>query len=429
MVVTAGGASAYLATKLPKSAAGNHAEPGKGGQDTPAEEKVKRVGPDAVVLTPDTRAKMGLRTTLVLSPSHFIRLPAFQGVLALDNERLSRVRARFAGEVMDVGRSGDDPSATTVQVGDPVRKGDLLAVVWSKDLGEKKSELVDALSKLKLDQDNLARYRTLTEGVIAAKQIREAEAAVRASEIAVAKAEATLRAWRLGDEEIKAIIAGADKLGTPEARREWARDRTWAKVEVRAPRDGVILEKNVAVGDIVDTTADLFKIGDLTQLAVWVHVHEEDLAILQALPKPVHWTVALAAQPGVSFPGTVGRVGSVIDPVQHTALVSGRVENPDGVLMAGQFVTVTVEAPPSSGEVELPALAVVDDGRESLVFVQPDPKEERFVRRPVQVLRRFRDVVFVRATAGGPVPGNLVATSGGLLLRGAMDQQAVVAAR
>src|SRR5262249_50488435 len=171
-------------------------------------------------------------------------------------------------------------------------KGDLLAVVWSKDLGEKKSELVDALSKLRLDRDNLARYQSLTDGIIAQKQVREAEAAVRSSEIAVAKAEATLRAWRLAEAEIQAIVADANKLGSPEARREWAKDRTWAQVEVRAALDGVILEKNVAVGDIVDTIATLFVIGDLSQLTVWAHVYEEDLALLQALPQPIQWTVS-----------------------------------------------------------------------------------------------------------------------------------------
>lgn len=425
LVIGAGGAAAYVATNLPKSSGGHAPTADLLGVEPVSPEKLTRVGQDTIILPAATSLKMGLQTTTVTQSTHPTCLSAFQGVLALDNERLSRVRSRFAGEVVELGHAAGDSAGSTVQVGDPVRKGDLLAVVWSKDLGEKKSELVDALSKLKLDQDNLARYRSLTAGIVAAKQIREAEAAVRSSEIAVAKAEATLRAWRLGDEEIQVIIANAEKLSDPEARREWAKDPTWAKVEVRASLDGVILEKNVVVGDIVDTTADLFKIGDMSQLAVWAHVYEEDLAALQALPRPIRWTVALSSQPGVTFPGTLGRIGSVIDPAQHTALVSGRVENPDGALRAGQFVTVTVEVPAAEGELGLPAAAVVEDGRESILFVQPDPTDYRFVRHSVRVTRRFRDVVYIRVADGGPLPGNRVVTSGALLLRDAMDQQVI----
>lgn len=436
-VLMAGGAAAYMAGTMSKSAAGHSPEAGPAGREPAPVEKVKRDGLDAVVLPANTAAKMGLQTATARYPTRPIRLPPFQGVLALDNDRLSRVRCRFAGEVVEIrssplttlpaGERGE--KAPSFQVGDPVRKGDLLAVVWSKDLGEKKSELVDALSRLRLDRDNLARYMSLTEGVIALKQIREAEAAVRSSAIAAARAEATLRAWRLSENEIQALLADASKLSSPEARREWAKDRTWAQVEVRAPLDGVILEKNVAAGDMVDTTADLFKIGDLSHLTVWAHVYEEDLVLLQVLPRPIGWAVTLPSQPGTTFPGTLARVGAMIDPAQHTALVSGRVENPSGSLKAGQHVTVTVELPPPSGEIELPAAAVVEDGRESVVFVQPDPREPRFVRRPVSVLRRFREEIYVRAAKSRVQAGNRVVTTGALLLRDAMDQLPALAAQ
>ena len=46
-------------------------------------------------------------------------------------------------------------------------------------------------------------------------------------------------------------------------------------------------------------------------------------------------------------------------------------------------VTVTVELDAAKGEVEVPAEAVVEDGRESFVFVRADPSGDTFVRRPV----------------------------------------------
>src|SRR5439155_9814415 len=141
----------------------------------------------------------------------------------------------------------------------------------------------------------------------------------------------------------------------------------------------VLLEKNVTVGDLIDTSADLFKMASLDQLAVWVHVYEEDLPTLQKLPKPIKWTIRLPGQSKV-YNETIEQIGAVIDPNQHTALLSGSIDNSDGALRIGQFVTATIDVPATGYEVEVPTTALVEDGRESIVFVQPDPNQPRFER-------------------------------------------------
>src|SRR5207237_5911015 len=68
---------------------------------------------------------------------------------------------------------------------------------------------------------------------------------------------------------------------------EW---RRWARVEVRAPIDGTILEKNVALGQLVDNSSSstpLYIIGDLSRLSVWANLYEEDIPALLALPRPI----------------------------------------------------------------------------------------------------------------------------------------------
>jgi cobalt-zinc-cadmium efflux system membrane fusion protein len=429
-VVVTGGSAAFLATKTPTAAA---PPPDRGEKER---EGIRRAGKDGVLVPEAIARNMGLKTAEVSAAVRPIPLPPLQGVLALDTDRLSRVHTRFAGEVAALGTREEaaEPSLSTepaaapaprpVRVGDPVRKGDLLAVVWSKDLGEKKSELVDAASKLRADELTLRRLQGGDkEGFVAERSVRDAERAVESDRVAVERAERTLRSWRLTDAEIAAVRAEADRLRDAGGKKA-ADPADWARVEVRAPLDGVILEKNVTAGDIVDTSADLFKVGDLSHLMVWAHVYEEDLPLLQGLPKPVRWTVRMPSRPGVEFAGRLESVGAVIDPNQHTALVTGRVENPAGELKVGQFVTATVALPPPAGEVELPADAVVEDGRESVVFVARPGEAGRFDRTPVRVARRFRDSVCVRA-GGGVKPGDRVVTGGALLLRDAMDQQPV----
>src|SRR5205085_6700849 len=105
-------------------------------------------GPEPTVrLPPEAVGRLGLTTCEVRAapPPPPLQLP---GTLLLDANHLARVRSRFAGEVVEVG-----PPGGAVRLGGKVKKEQLLAVVWSKDLGEKKSELADALSRLRLDEE------------------------------------------------------------------------------------------------------------------------------------------------------------------------------------------------------------------------------------------------------------------------------------
>lgn len=437
-VVAAGGSAAWMAHSGQQATAAPAAEP-------PKAERISRLDADRIAVPAGVADRLRLKTAAVVpaEPSSF---PPFQGVLALDNNTLQRPHTRFAGEVVELGsvtvsRSAYQFSEVThpVQVGDAVTAGQLLAVVWSKDLGEKKSQLVDAVSRLKADEKVLANLRDLyKQNATAERSVRDAERSVESDRVAVDVAERTLKSWRLSEEEVAAVRAETDRLANPPVRAEaaaafagaaggplgWAAKRPdptdWARVEVRAARDGTVLEKNVSVGDIVDTTADLFKLGDLSRLTVWVHVYEDDLPLLTALPKPVRWAVSVPARPGVAFPGMLEQVGAVIDPNQHTALVSGRVDNPTGELKIGQAVTVSVSRPAHPGELAVPADAVVEDGRRSVVFIRPDPAKAEYVCQPVTVARRTREAIIL-APEGGLNPGDRVVTSGALLLHEAVD--------
>src|SRR5262249_3496521 len=76
-------------------------------------------------------------------------------------------------------------------------------------------------------------------------------------------------------------------------------------------------------------------------------------------------------------------------------------ENPGRQLRAGQYVTVTVNLPPAPDVVEIPAEALIDDGEQAIVFVQPDPDKHEFKMRRVQVTDRLDGKVMVRSS---PIP-------------------------
>jgi cobalt-zinc-cadmium efflux system membrane fusion protein len=400
-----------------------NATPAKPGPRAP---RVERVGDDALSVPPAVAASLGIKTAAVTSADRPRPLPPLQGTLAFDNSRLTRVYSPFPGLVVALGTVAkgetEQPFAGTgprvLEPGDWVESDQLLAVVWSKDLGEKKSELVDAVSKLKVDREYLDRIKSLTEGILAKKQIADAEAAVRADENAISRAVDTLRSWRLPEKEIEAIKAEAERLTSGEARRELTAGKTWARVEIRAPFAGILIEKNTNVRNVVDTNTALFQVADLTRLMLLAQVFEEDLPALQKLPRPIPWEIRLPSQPGFRAAGTLDRFNPIIDTTQHTALAIGTVENPNLELKIGQGVTATVAVPPNPGEVEVPTSALIEDGKSSVVFVQPDPKVPQYVRRPVVVTRRQYDVVYVAAGSalGGVRPGEQVVVGGALQL-------------
>src|SRR5262249_54033897 len=225
------------------------------------------------------------------------------GSLAFDPNRLGRVQARFAGEVLELGtiedRDADNKTLyRSLRYGDPVSRGQLLAVVLSKELGEKKNELIDALVKLRYDEDLQKRLEELLKmGATPPATVSTQRAAVGMDRNAVAKAEKTLRTWRVSDKEINAIKEEARRIFEHEGKRDVEKETEWAKVEVKAPFDGTIVEKSVNVGTLVSTDFVLFQVADLTKLGVLVHAYEEDLSELEALPRGFPWKIRTGADP------------------------------------------------------------------------------------------------------------------------------------
>ena len=372
------------------------------------------VAAELVANTPETirvdraaSSSLEIRTSEV-RPATKSRVLELQGSLALDTNRLVRVHSRFAGEVLEVVEIPDEgaprPEGRTplrpIGFGDTVHKGQLLAVVWSKDLGEKKSELADALSQLRFDQEQLGKMsEAARDGAISEAKVRLQQRNVEADLTAVARAERTLRVWRLSESEIEAVKEESQRIHDRRGKRDVEKEKDWARVEVAAPFDGVVMEKNITLGDIIDTTADLFKIANVDSLTVWANAYEENLpALLDLPPSKLCWSVRVNAEPGKPpLLGRIDKVGYVSDPAQHTVMVMGRVDNPGGRLRAGQFVTAVIDLPPSPNEAVVPASAVVEDGHESVVFVQPSAASPCYSLRRVAVTWRSPQEVHVRS--------------------------------
>jgi membrane fusion protein, heavy metal efflux system len=368
----------------------------------------------------------------VAKPPAMMRPLVLPGSTALDPTRLARVRARFApARVIQIAQVWDRSSRTgqtefrELRQGDSVAKGDLLGIFYSVDVGSKKNDLLDALVQLELDQKIFDEAQKHAEAVPQVFLLG-AERAVQGDRNAINRALNNLKLWDIPQEEIDALHAEAKKISadknawfkTPEGL--WVKgekqagngavdahkdaENPWGKVTLRVPFDGVVVERNVHADEmVVDNTVNLFQIADVNRLLVIANCPEDELPILEALHgSERRWTVqTVGASTTTGLPGTISEIGYVIDPNQHTAVIKGYVENPGKHIRAGQYVTATVNIPPPDHVVEIPTDALVEDGKQSLVFVQPDAATHHFTMRRVQVTNRFERTVFVRDT---PVP-------------------------
>jgi membrane fusion protein, heavy metal efflux system len=383
---------------------------------------VELVGNQTVSVPEDVQKSVGIRngpTEMVAvaelpSQTQTLVLP---GATALDPTRLYRIRARFAparvielAPVVDdvASRKAGEPKYRELRAGDKVKKGDLLGVFYSIDVGNKKSDLTDAISQRYMDEEILDEaVKAFRKGSVPEVFMLNAQRNVEADRGLETRAVHNLRIWDIPEAEIKACYDEALKLRKLHGKeRDLARvekNKEWARVELQAPEDGIVVERNICRDEmIVDGTVNVFQIAKMERLLVLANAPEDSLPILNNVMKTTErkWTVGtVGADAKTGIPGIIDEVGYLIDPNQHTAIVKGYIDNKNGLLRAGQFISATVPIPPPKDVVAVPASAVAEDGQLVVVFVQEDPAKPHFTMRRVQVTNRFPDKVFIRSKA------------------------------
>jgi cobalt-zinc-cadmium efflux system membrane fusion protein len=396
----------------------------------------RRGGQAGTTLTPETLARLGVRTTEA-TPRGGKRIGLRQvGVLTYDNDRIHSVRSRLPGEVIEIAEVKEGGMSRPLRFGDKVKKGQLLAVVWSKELGDRKAAYVDAVGKMYVSTADLDRMRRLVkEGAAAEAVLKRAEQEARADENAVLSAQRTLMLWKFSEEEINALTQEAERNYKFQVKRDAAKEAArWARMEVRAPADGTVVEKNTNVGDIVDSGTSLFKVADLSRLGVAVSIPAAELDALKGLPpNRRRWVLQIEGSASIE-----GRFEISQSAGRPDAVLMGHVDNAAGKLVVGQFVTAVIPPPgqdadkPASTvqEVTVPASALVEQAGATFVVVQPDARKPVFEERRVVVVRRGSDVVHIRSRLsveqerqGFQIvrPGEQVVTAGAIELKAVLD--------
>jgi membrane fusion protein (multidrug efflux system) len=274
-------------------------------------------------------------------------------------------------------------------MGARVEKGDLLLELDPVEMnqlvreGRARKEMAAAqMEQAEVDLENalsdLERRKPLAaKGIVTESEMEDLENAVKAKRSGLAVAEAS---YAQASASLTNLVVNRKNL------------------KVRAPFDGLVARRYLNEGAMASPAHPVFQLHAEGKLYVRIAVPEEDVPFVR---RGMAGTLRVDALSGRELTATVELVSPVLEQVTRTCTVDLLVETGDElaqVLKPGMTGEVTMVLDELSEALALPRDALVDTGREPVVFVVEDG---RAVREPVEVLGEYDDFLHVRGLGDG----------------------------
>jgi membrane fusion protein, heavy metal efflux system len=321
-----------------------------------------------------------LRKRLAVAPAQAepinpkLILPA---VVESDPARTATVLPPLGGRVIEI----------KVALGDRVRKGEVLAVIDSPDLGQAYDDDDKAADTYRLTQKNLTRQEEQFKlGTLSSRDLDQARSDNAQAAAEYARTQARLKT-----------------IGVPEERHAHT-----TLMPVQAPVAGSVTALNIATGNMInDATQPIMTVADLRTVWVTAMVAEKDVA---AIAKGQDASVTLSAYPGKVLHGKVLFVSDILEPDSRRDKLRIAFANEDVSLKPNMFATVTLLRQQET-RVVVPTSALLMNNDRTTVFVSTAPWT--FERRTVAPELEEGPTV---ALDSGVQPGEQVVVKGGILL-------------
>jgi RND family efflux transporter MFP subunit len=295
-----------------------------------------------------------------------------------------------------------------VDIGDRVRKGQVLAVIeipeMADDLAQEQAAVERNRAELKRAEEDLGRaeaahqlahvtYSRLASifkeqpGLVAQQEVDDAQARDRVAEAQVAAARSTLAS---AEEQVKMAEARLSKLHT-----------LMQYTRVVAPFDGVVSRRYANDGAMIQAgvasstqAMPVIRLSQNSLLRVVFPVPESAAGLVHAGDTVEVRVPSL----GRSFPGKVARTADRIDTSTRTMRTEVDVPNPAGVLIPGMYAEISLALAKSPGALSVPITSVVDDSRSGKKHVWVVDSSSRLV--PRQVKTGMETPEFIEVTEG-----------------------------
>jgi membrane fusion protein, multidrug efflux system len=267
------------------------------------------------------------------------------------------VAPRTAGRLLSV----------SVQLGDSVRRGQVIAKVEDREIAEQVNQAEASMevsratirqreADLKVAELNFDRSKNLFSRQLLAKQaLDDAESRYLAAvaQVDLAKAQQSQNEARL--QELKFNLQNT---------------------VITSPVDGFVGKRNVDPGAMVSTNTAIASVVEISRLKLVVNVVEKDLRMVTAGDVGV---VEVDAYPGEKFNGRIARVAPVLDPATRTAPIEIEIPNRDNRLKPGMYARITLTIEERKNALLAPKAAVVDFENKRGVWVPNEERRAQFV--------------------------------------------------
>ena len=191
---------------------------------------------------------------------------------------------------------------------------------------------------------------------------------------------------------------------------------------VKAPFDGVITQRNVDTGALVNAgNTLLFRIAQISTLRTYLNVPQVKASEVRTGQQAA---LSVSNLPGRRFAGTVARSANALDPASRTLLVEVHVPNPDSALLPGMYARVELVGTRTNGPLQIPSDALIVRGEGTQVAVVVDGRSVHLQK--IEVGRDYGDSLEVTS---GLAEGQTIIANPGDVVREGLQVQPMAAGK
>lgn len=279
------------------------------------------------------------------------------------------VQANTYKETPVISLVGGIVRSVSSELGQSVKRGQKVAVVFSNELADSQSRYLTAVAAFDEHHRHHLRTTKLVEiGAASRQELEEATSKYREAESNVANLRQKLLLLGMSRERIGALTSTS---------------QISSEVTVAAPSSGTLTSRSVNPGEVIEANKELMRVTDLSTIWVVGQVYEKDLATIRVGSGA---NVTSEAYPDRVFRGRVSYVDPKIDTATRTAQVRIELANPGQMFKIGMYVNVAF-ATLGAAEKTTPVIsrdAVQTIGNQQCVFVASE-KSNEFALRAVRL--------------------------------------------
>ncbi|OXE98190.1 cobalt-zinc-cadmium efflux system membrane fusion protein [Flavobacterium araucananum] len=281
---------------------------------------------------------------------------SFYGKITADNNKMIDVYPLVGGNVVKV----------NVELGDYVRKGQVLATIKSTDIADFEKQSIDAKNDLLVAKNHLKVSQELFDGKLNSESdVLQAKSEVNKAQSQLGKVQETYKIYNI-------------KAGSI--------------YEVTAPISGFIIQKSINQDMLLrnDRSENIFDIAEISEVWALANINEIDI---NKVKLGIDADVTTLSYPDKVFKGKVDKIFNVIDPETKAMQARIKLQNPGYMLKPDMNANIKLSFSEGDSMIAVPSKSLVFDKSKNFVMIFKD--RNNIETRQVDVYRVVGDTTYI----------------------------------